>query len=204
MKRAIFDLDGTLLEDNSSYSFCHYLYKQGVFTRFDMLYCFFLYGWHHYFGLSLWGLHEKIFNRLFRGRSFDALSLYVPAFLQERLKWYAPALDKLKQFQKEGIETFIFSSSPFFLVRPIAERIGVHYVVATEYSLDNQGRLLAITNLVDGNKKREVLDSMEGESIAFSDSHLDLPLLEGAEEAVVVNPTRKLSKVATEKKWARI
>ncbi|MCC5831440.1 MAG: haloacid dehalogenase-like hydrolase [Chlamydiales bacterium] len=200
MRTALFDLDGTLLSGNSSFLFCRFLRRKGVLSSSDLLYCTSLYVRHLFFGLSLWNLHVRSFERLFRGRAVALLAEYLPSFIQT-LEWYEPALSRLKELRLGGDEIHIYSNSPFFLVKPIAEMIGVEYVRATDYEIDKRGRLWNIASLVDGEKKREMLLKIMNETIAFSDSHHDLPFLESATRAVAVNPTRCLSKIARTRSW---
>lgn len=197
---AAFDLDRTLLVGNSSLFFCRYLRKCGILSHFDLFYCSILYFFHFFFGLSLWTMQSRVFDRLFKGKSVVELSFYLAPFLQT-LEWYEPALSRLKSLREQGRKICILSSSPRFLVEPIAQMIGVSEVVATDYSVDSEGRLSAISELVDGEKKRQALLAIGKESIAFSDSHVDLPFLEAASQVVVVNPTRHLLRIAKQRNW---
>lgn len=200
---AVFDLDGTLLSHNSSFAFCCFLRKQGILSFADLLYCLYHYASHRLLHTPLKTLHTRVFARLFRGKSAALLEAHVPAFMRT-LKWYAPAVNRLKTLQADGYDIRIFSSSPHFLVQPIAESIGVMRVVATEYSLDPRGHLVELTRLVDGEQKRQELRALGHHAIAFSDSEIDLPFLEAAHKAVAVNPTRRLAKVAEAKGWERL
>ncbi|MCH9627437.1 MAG: hypothetical protein S4CHLAM2_10770 [Chlamydiales bacterium] len=197
---AVFDLDGTLLSHNSSFSFCRWLRRQGVFSRADLLYCSSLYATHLLFGLSLLSLHTRVFNRLFRGRSAERFQPYVQPFIQT-LSWYEPGLRRLEELREQGAEVHIFSNSPRFLVELIAASIGVKNVSATDYKIDNAGLMWNIATLVDGKKKGEMLQAFKNETIAFSDSHHDFPFLQAASRAVAVNPNRRLSKIAAQQKW---
>lgn len=201
MTVAAFDLDGTLLCHNSSYSFCRFLSKHGILNRFDLVYCLLLYSVHYFFGFSPWKLHKQAYKRLFYGKPIATLTSFLEPFL-EQLQWYKPALERLKELQKDpSIEIFIFSNSPRFLVSPIASLIGVHQVVATDYRIDRRGCLCNIESFVDGHKKSQILRNLNKKSLAFSDSHYDLPFLESASQAIVVNPTRTLLKIALKRNW---
>ncbi len=200
MSVAAFDLDGTLIEQNSSFSFCRFLYSRAILTRSDLLYCSALYFSYLFFGLDLHALHSRAFKRVFRGKSIAALQPHIAPFI-ETLTWYQPALDRLNQLRKSGYEIYILSNSPLFLVRPLAASIGVENVVATDYEIDKAGRLWNIATLVDGEKKRQILQGLNKKTIAFSDSHHDLPFLEGAAQAIAVAPTRRLLKVAKARDW---
>lgn len=197
---AAFDLDRTLLVGNSSLFFCRYLQKRGLLSRFDLFYCSIIYFFHFFCGLSLWTMQSRVFDRLFKGKSVAELSVHLAPFLKT-LVWYEPVLTRLKRLREEGYEICILSSSPRFLVEPIARMIDVTDVVATDYSVDSEGRLSAISLLIDGAKKKEALLTLGQEAIAFSDSHVDLPFLEAANQVVAVNPTRPLRRLAKQRNW---
>lgn len=200
MSIAVFDLDGTLIQHNSSFSFCRYLHRKGLLTNLDLFYCSTLYARHVLFGLSVWDLHTRAFNRLFKGKWIKDFSPFITPFIQT-LSWYEPALERLNRLRVEGAQIHIFSNSPFFLVKPIAAEIGVDNVVATDYKIDKAGRLWNIATFVDGEKKSQMLQRLGKETIAFSDSHHDLPFLESASHAVAVAPTKPLLKIAHQRNW---
>lgn len=201
---AAFDLDGTLLKKNGSFAFCDFLCEKGFVSRADMLYYAYTYTRHCYFGLSFWDLHSRVFKRSFKGTPVDVLLPYVHKFLDERLEGllYHPALFRLKSLRQRGFECMILSNSPRFIVEPIAKRLGVDRVYATEYQVDSTGKFSELTLLVDGEYKKEIILSMDSDkTIAFSDSHHDLPFLKAAHTAVAVNPRRTLRKQAAMHGW---
>jgi HAD superfamily hydrolase (TIGR01490 family) len=201
---AAFDLDGTLLNKNSSFAFCHFLYKKGFFSKFQLTYCVYAYTRHLYFGLSLWDLHTLIFQRLFFGKTLDSLAEFAEPFLKETFPnlMYMPAIKRLETFQKEGITCMILSNSPYFLVREIANKLNIEHVFATEYILNGKQQLMSLASLLDGKGKARILNNFSPKKIiAFSDSHLDLPFLQAAQVAVAVNPNRRLKKIALKKGW---
>lgn len=195
-----FDLDKTLLQENSSFAFCRYLYQQDILKRRDLLFCTVLYLSHLYLGLSFWTLHSLTLKRIFKGKVISELETFLPSFLPT-LEWYEPALIRLHQLRGDGHEVYILSNSPHFLVKPIAASVGVSHVVATEYKIDKGGYLCDIANLVDGEKKAQFVNRFEGETVAFSDSHHDLPFLEAASRAIAVNPNKRLAAIATKRSW---
>lgn len=201
---AAFDLDGTLLKKNSSFAFCRFLCEKRFLSKADLFFCAGLYMRHCYFSLPLYELHTRTFNHLFKGKKVSLLLSFVSDFIKENLDslWYQPALVRLRQLQAQGARCVILSSSPLFLVAPLAEQVGVHEVYATQYKSGSDGILLGLELLMDGAEKAKVLESFhERVTVAFSDSELDLPFLEKATIAVAVNPKSKLKKVARLKKW---
>jgi HAD superfamily phosphoserine phosphatase-like hydrolase len=201
---AAFDLDGTLLRQNGSLAFCDFLCEKGYLSRRDMIYYAMTYARHRFFGLSFWDLHQLIFKRSFQGCSAEALLPFVKEFLAKRLDllWYIPAVLRLKRLRSRGFECMIFSNSPRFFVEHVARQLGVEKVYATEYLLDETGCFTQLTLLMDGEqKKTEILALGNKKTVAFSDSHHDLPFLEAAHTAVAVNPHRLLKREAFKRGW---
>lgn len=201
---AAFDLDGTLVKKNSCLAFCFFLCEKGFLSYLDLAHVSQLYLRHCYLGLSLLDLHNLAFQRLFLGRSLDTLRPFVEMFLEQKLDglWYHPALIRLRHLQKMGFESMILSNSPLFLVKPIAEKMGIDRVFATEYGSDALGKLSGVSSLMDGQKKADTLAQLSGRKIvAFSDSHLDLEFLRAAHVAVAVNPKYRLKKIALKQGW---
>jgi HAD superfamily phosphoserine phosphatase-like hydrolase len=201
---AAFDLDGTLLKQNGSLAFCDFLCEKGFLSKRDMLYYAFTYARHMFFGLPFWDLHCLIFEQSFRGCSPASLQPYLTQFLDEKLEnlWYAPAILRLERMRKRGFECMILSNSPSFFVSQVAKKLGVEKVFATEYQVDAEGKFSQLTLLMDGERKKQELLSMDSKNIvAFSDSHHDLPFLEVANIPVAVNPRRRLRQVARNRGW---
>lgn len=215
MKKALsaFDLDQTLLTANSSFLFCRYLCKKGIFPLFALYKSVFYYLWHTFFGLSLEELHKKAFDALLKGYSLPMLQQESLLFVQEHLEglYYAPAMQRLKQAKERGEYTVVLSSSPSFLVKPIAEVLGVDEWEASEYVVDKDLRLCQIQRVLGGHEKAvcvgkllERLGIDRKESTAYSDSHWDLPFLQSTGRAVAVQPSWVLRRVANKLGWEKI
>lgn len=207
---SIFDLDNTLVKVNTSFSFGKYLYKQGILSFFTMISLVFLYVRHRFFSLSLEELHEQSFRRLFLGIPLEKVNQWVEGFLSLHFASIGnpPAVGCLKQAQQEGHYTVILSSSPDFLVGPIAELFGVDEWRATSYAVDKNQILSHISELFTGKEKANACMVIiaacklpRERSAVYSDSYLDLPLLEIAGHPVAVNPDRKLRAVCQKNQW---
>lgn len=204
MKPALiaFDLDGTLLTKNSSFAFCRYLFKSGLFSLSDYLFCVSCFIQHRFRGKSLLWLHEKVFERLFQGKSWSFFDTELDAFIEKILPkiLYKPALTRWQQSHSQ--ERWIVSNSPTFIVERVAKYLGGAKVFATLYSLDKSQKLCKIERLVDGKAKGAFLHSLgASDSVVYTDSHLDLPFLEAATFPVAVRPNRKLRQIARAKGW---
>lgn len=207
---SIFDLDHTLLSVNSSYYFGAYLFKKGFFRFPVLVWCLFLYVCHKFFGMSVKTLHSKIFVCLFQGCPIFEIQRYVKEFLdQDFSRLLAPMLMKrLEEAIQKGHYTVILSSSPDFLVQEIAERMNVHDWRATHYGKDEWGILTSVHCILEGKDKAYYLQMISekyrierSKIYAYTDSHLDLPLLEKAGVPFGVNPDSRLKKVCIERGW---
>ena len=116
MELSAFDLDYTLIEGNSSASFCRYLYKQGVLP-FTAVMQSLLYSLRHRFlGMTLAELHHSVFNKVLHGKPSELLEKYVDKFVHEYVEkaLYLPAFIRLRRAQQLGHYTMILSNSPSF------------------------------------------------------------------------------------------
>lgn len=205
-----FDLDHTLLSGNSSYLFGRYLYKRKILSFFDLA---FIVKCNIMFKLGLLpiqALHRAAFDKLFKGRPLDVVERWAKEFIEASFEslLYRPAVDALTQAIAQGHLAAILSSSPDFLIAPIAAKLNVFVWDATRYSVDKDRRFCDIHRLVQGSDKAMLLEKLRirhgiplCDVHAYSDSHLDLTFLEAAGNAVGVNPNNKLLEVCRRKKW---
>lgn len=213
MQVCVFDLDRTLIKTNSSFQFCLYLYHRNVFSWLHVLRSCLYYIQHRFLGLSLTELHEKTFKTVLQGMSLSLISAHVKEFVDHWLveALYIPAIAELRRAQHLGYYTLILSNSPSFLVKPIAEWLNVTDWKGTEYGVDKDGKLCHIAHVLSGKEKAGQLRNLirklgltKNNVIAYSDSVSDLPLLESAGQAVVVNPDRKLKRISQAQNWLKI
>lgn len=208
-----FDLDHTLFKDNSSYCFGVYLYQQGRISLTALLFIIFSKLRYKWGFLSLAQLHQQAFEFIFRGYSLPVLEKCVTDFLDVHFDQliYEPAFQKLKMAQRNGEMVAILSSSPAFLVEPIAKRFGVSVWQATQYAIDKDQKFCHIAHLMLGGDKASFIEDFmhrnklaKGDVVAYSDSFDDLPFLLSAGTAVGVNPDRKLRSFCKNHHWSII
>jgi len=207
---SVFDLDYTLIAGNSSFKFCQYLSRRAVLPSFTPFYSFFYYLRHRFLNLSLSALHHKIFTCFLKGKSLELLESFVEPFIQEEISslLYMPAIDHLRRAQHLGHFTLILSNSPEFLVKGIAEFLGVSGWHATRYAVDKDNMLSHVAAIMQGEDKawqvKAIADKLnldKSQITAYSDSHLDIPFLLSAGKAVAVNPNRKLLQISRKHNW---
>lgn len=205
-----FDLDHTLFSKNSSYCFGRFLCRNKLLP-FSSLMFIISYSLRHSIGLlPIIKLHKNAFKRLFLGRSLALIQQWSEEFIEENFeKLLNPvAIKELKLAQESGHITAILSSSPDFIVAPIAKRLNVSYWDATQYVIDNDQKFCSIGKLMLGRDKALCLTELarqygveKKETHAYSDSHLDLPFLLAAGKAYGVNPNRTLRLICRKNNW---
>ena len=172
--------------------------------------CLFYYIRHKWCGFPLNDLHQKSFESLFKGRSKKEVDHFVSAFLSENLDHYihSPVLQRLHQAQEQGHYVIIMSSSPDFLVAPIAKHLSIQEFQATIYETDETNHFVRISSVLGGQEKAEYVRLLTDklripiESMTvYSDSHLDLPILKLAGKAVGVAPDSRLRRVCIAHGW---
>ena len=103
----------------------------------------------------------------------------------------------------------VTGASPY-AARPLARRLGIEHVVASDLEVDEGGRFTGhfVEPLCYGRGKierttrlAERLGFRLEESTFYSDSYTDLPLLEHVREPVVINPDPRLARVAKRRGW---
>lgn len=207
---SVFDLDHTLLKVNSSFCFGTYLYREKYFSSLSLFYCLLYYARHKFLRMSINNLHHKTFKLLFQGRSLAELNCHVQVFLQQKLKdlFYPPALAALCKAQELGYYTALVSSSPDFLVKPIADYLQMTYWNATCYGPNEQGNLQSILSIMEGQDKAVYVQKLSQQLeiplsslTVYSDSYLDLPVLKIAGNAIGVRPDSRLRKFCIKKGW---
>lgn len=206
----VFDLDHTLLKVNSSYQFGCFLFKKKYLSLLGLIRCFTYYASHKFLGMSLEKVHHKVFEHLFKNRSSLVVEKYVESFLDQNLSGMIAekTLNRLLEAQKNGNYTLLLSSSPDFLVEPIAKKLKVHAYQASLYEKDKKGLYVRVGHVLNGAGKAQYMHTMtqrlklgQAQVTVYSDSYLDLPILEMAGKAVGVNPDSSLRKLCLKRGW---
>ena len=127
---------------------------------------------------------------------------------------YTGQLDgKLNRFdQAAGDEVVIVTATNEFVTRPIATAFGVKELIAVELVRDAQGEftgeIAGTPSFREGKVARvqawlaaRQLDWHSVETVFYSDSINDLPLLEKVTHPVATNPDAALRAIASERQW---
>ena len=217
MRLILFDLDNTLLAGDSDYEWGQFLIDRGILERRS--YEEQNQAYYQQYVAGTLDIHE------FLGFALRPLAEHTP---QELARWHAefmrtrilpmigPAARALVRGHLDGGDLCaIVTATNSFVTAPIAREFGIRHLIATEpESRDGRftGRVAGTPCFRDG-KVARIGEWLAGlgqrladfaESIFYSDSHNDLPLLEKVSRPVAVDPDAKLSAEAARRGWAVI
>ena len=217
MRLVLFDLDNTLLTGDSDYEWGQFLVDRGVLDRdayeaqnraYYEQYVQGTLDIHEYLGFALRPLAEH---------SPQQLERWHAEFMRDRIvPMITPAARELvRRHVGEGDLCAIITATNSFVTAPIAREFGVAHLIATEPECRNgrfTGRVAGTPCFREGKLKR--LDEWLAargrraedfdESIFYSDSHNDLPLLRRVTQPVAVDPDEPLAAEAERRGWAVI
>jgi HAD superfamily hydrolase (TIGR01490 family) len=217
MRLALFDLDNTLLAGDSDYEWGQFLIDHGVLERevyeaqnraYYEQYVAGTLDIHEYLGFALRPLAEHAAPDLERWHA---------EFMRLRiLPMITPAARALVRRHLEADDLCaIITATNSFVTSPIAREFGVQHLIATEPEMRNgrfTGRVAGTPCFREG-KVRRLEQWLSGlgrrlddfaESMFYSDSHNDLPLLERVTRPVAVDPDEALAAEAARRGWATL
>ena len=207
---AFFDMDKTLLADNSGSLYMKYRYQRGEISGFDLLKGF---GAYLQYKMGILDIRNwtKTMMVQFRGQSEAELE-------QEAIKWveemviqtiYPEAEERVRYHQEQGHVVAIVSGATRFVVRPIAQRLGIEHMLFTRLEVEQghfTGRVIEPICFEEG-KIYWLQQFIEehgvdlAKSWFYTDSITDLPLMDIVGHPVAVNPDPFLYRTAVRRRW---
>lgn len=215
MRLALFDLDGTLLDGDSDHAFCQFVIglgwadAQAFAQRNDAFFADYLAGRldvHAYvdFATAPW-------RRRSPAELAEASRRFMAEVVQPMLKPAARAL--VESHRAAGDRLALVTATNDFVTRPIAQVLGIETLIATELQRDAQGRATGAIAGVPAFREGKIarvqawlaaegltLEQFE-QSLFYSDSTNDLPLLERVSHPVATNPGPALESLAAARGW---
>jgi HAD superfamily hydrolase (TIGR01490 family) len=215
MRLALFDLDGTLIPGDSDHAFCEFLISIGwadeaeFHRRNDEFFRQYQAGRldiesYIEFATAPWRTRPAAEQQA-------AMQRFLAEVMQPQIR--PAALDLVRAHQQQGDLVAIVTATNEFITRPIADCFGVEHLIAVRLARDAQG---AVTGRIDGvpsfreGKNQRVDDWLAAlghrfgdfeQTLFYSDSTNDLPLLERVSDPVATNPGAALEAIAIERSW---
>lgn len=211
---AFFDLDRTLLAGASGEVFSEAMTRAGLssgpFPGEKLMF-----GLFHRIGETLPAMAiARQGVSVARGRSSSAVRSAAESIVEQLVELVQPfAATALQAHRDAGRPIVLATTTPYDLVKPLADRLGFDDAVATRYGVDENGdydgtldgpfvwsagKLEAITAWADEH------DVDLAESWAYSDSFYDTPMLAAVGHPVVVNPDPRMVLMAAARRWPTV
>ncbi|MDP3840114.1 MAG: HAD family hydrolase [Methylococcales bacterium] len=214
MSLAIFDLDNTLIADDSDYLWGQFLVDQGIVDKeqYEHANAKFYEDYRQgkldiveFLNFSLQPLADNEPEQLYRWRAQFIEQIITPILLK-------PAQQLIDKHKARGDTLLVITATNRFVTEPIVKLYGIDNLLATTPEfIDGRytGGFTGVPCFREG--KVTLLEAwlensphtLEG-SWFYSDSHNDLPLLSLVDNPVAVDPDEKLAEAAQKADWSII
>jgi len=214
MKRnlAIFDLDNTILNGDSDYSWINFLIEKRLVDKDEYERKNKYFYDQYYQGKLNYDEWAEFALTTIKGKKpeeiEDILSKFLNEIIEPMINIYA--LKLLHDHTHNNDIMLLASATNSVIVEPIAKRLGFKNIVSTEVEIIDEiytGKVLGIPALSEGKliKVKEWMlqnniESFDNTSF-YSDSINDLPLLAVVSKPVAVNPDDMLRKECRKRSW---
>lgn len=214
MTLAIFDLDNTLISDDSDYLWGQFLVDQGIVDKaqYEAANIKFYEDYKlgnlditEFLQFSLAPLAKHNPEQLYKWRSQFVEEVIKPIQLK-------PAIRLVNKHRFKGDTVLVITATNRFVTEPIVKLFRIDNLLATTPEfIDGRytGQFEGIPCFQEGKVKlleewlKTSTETMENSSF-YSDSYNDLPLLKLVDNPVAVDPDEKLRKYAEQHKWSII
>ncbi|MCK6432508.1 MAG: HAD family hydrolase [Burkholderiaceae bacterium] len=215
MNLALFDLDGTLIPQDSDHAFGEFMIRLGWVDgdrfrqRNDEFY--------RQYQAGCLDIHAYVefATAPWRTRSNAEQGAALQRFMDEVIApmLHESARELVRQHERAGDRMVIVTATNEFVTQPIARALGVDALIAVRLERDLQGRHTGRIEGVPSFREGKIARVDEwlaaqglnwadfDRTIFYSDSTNDLPLLERASEPVATNPGAALEAIALQRGW---
>jgi HAD superfamily hydrolase (TIGR01490 family) len=207
---AFFDMDKTLISENSGSLYMKYRYERGEVDSWDLAKGLFAYLRYKAGMLDIRAFTREAMTE-FAGQSERRLLREARDFVDELVlpTVYPEAIERIRWHQAQNHVVAIVSGATKFVVRPLAERLGIRHYLYTRLEVEHgrfTGRVIDPICFEEGKIYwlQQFIDE-KGIDLAkswfYTDSVTDLPLLDLVGHPVAVNPDPFLYWRAARRCW---
>jgi len=213
-KLIIFDIDGTLLPEQSQFLLLKYLRNKQVI---GIVYFARLYFWFALYKVGIAKDPTRVFQyaiSFLEGKSKKEAILVMEDFVKNEMDthFFQEMLVLLESHKARMERVILLSNAMDVLVAAIAKHLGVIEYIGTELEIGEDTLFTGglVSGITYGEAKIEKLKSYLGNeesariikgASCYTDHHSDIPLLDIVDKPIVVNPTPRLESVAKERQW---
>ncbi len=215
LKLALFDLDHTLLPLDSDHAFSEFCIRKGwrseaaARARNAEFFGQYQRGVLDIYEYTAWAsevLVGRPMHELLHGHAQFMQEVILPALQPQ-------AFSLIQRYRDAGWTLILITATNEYVAKPIGRALGFEHVMTMELKRDANGnyvnRVRGVPSLQQGKvlrlkqwlAARRWTEQDVADSVMYSDSINDLPLLEWAHQAVATNPDASLARIATERGW---
>lgn len=211
MTLAIFDLDNTLIGDDSDNLWGQFVCEQGLVDGAD----FAAKNEQFYADYQTGNLDINAYLRfalaVLKDRPLDELDALHRRFVEEKIEpiRLPKAGELITEHRNQGHKLLVITATSRFIAEPIAQSLGIQNIIACEAEMVDglytgepcgipsyhAGKVTRLHDWLEGRP-----DSLDG-AWFYSDSHNDLPLLELVDNPIAVDPDDTLAAHAAAANW---
>ena len=207
---AFFDMDKTLISENSGSLYMRYRYQRGEIGEMDLLKGIGAYLQYKIGMLDIRSWTKRMMVQ-FRGESEAALKEQAKQWFEEMVAptIYPEAVELVRKHADQGHIVAIVSGATKFVVRPLAQRLGIEHMLYTRLEVEDgcfTGRVIEPICFEEGKIYwLQQLVEEQGIDLAkswfYTDSITDVPLMDIVGHPVAANPDPLLYRVAVRRRW---
>ena len=203
---AIFDLDGTIIDNSSEKTFVGYLLRRREISLVNLA------SWALYL-FKTRRLHAAKMNKVYlSNKDYSHIQRLAKKCFHEKLVQHISkrAVDLIKMHKEQGRVVVLLSGSLDILVANFKEYLGMDLMIG--HSLERKDGIITgrTTGLQPYKKNKAILVKQLaekygldlGNSYAYGNNYSDAHKLSLVKHPVAVNPDRKLRRIANENGWA--
>jgi HAD superfamily hydrolase (TIGR01490 family) len=207
---AFFDMDKTLIAENSGSLYMQYRYRRGEIGGLDLLKGI---GAYLQYKVGILDIRNWTKNMMvqFRGQSEEALEAEANGWFDEMVAptIYPDAVEAVRKHEAQGHVVAIVSGATRFVVQPLARKLGIDHMLYTRLEVEDglfTGRVIEPICFEEG-KIYWLQQFIEEHGIDlakswfYTDSITDLPLLDLVGHPVAANPDPLLYRAAVKRRW---
>jgi HAD superfamily hydrolase (TIGR01490 family) len=207
---AFFDMDKTLIAENSGSLYMRYRYQRGEITGVELLKGL---GAYLQYKLGILDIRNWTKNMMvqFRGQSEADVEQEAEAWFEEMVAEtiYPEAAELVRKHQDQGHVVAIVSGATKFVVRPLARRMGIEHLLYTRLEVEEgvfTGRVIEPICFEEGKIywlqqfiEEHAIDLAK--SYFYTDSITDQPLMDIVGHPIATNPDPRLYREAVRRRW---
>ncbi len=211
MALAIFDLDNTLIANDSDFLWGEFLVANGYVDAEQFAQKNAQFYQEYQQGCLDIMAYQRFALKPLSEQSLETLAQWHQQFMQQYIEpiLLPKAQALVDQHRNQGDRVLIITATNTFITRPIGLKYGITELLGTEGEIKNgqyTGEVAGIPTFQAGKVTRlnqwleQESETLEG-SYFYSDSHNDLPLLEIVDHPIVVDGDDKLLQIAQKNQW---